>query len=84
MQKQSDTNSIKPYSPSLEVQKERHRKADCKLLQIIQALAGVLGGALWFADLASPLNISKAIQTVSLMVLGGILGYFTFLLSKHK
>ena len=69
-------------------QRQRQRQTDFKLLRMTQALSGVIGAALvftiWFADFAAPLNISNGVMTISLLILGGTVGYYAFLMSKHK
>jgi hypothetical protein len=67
--------------------KKQQLETDFKILQMLQALTSVIGAALTFTTLfsgfATFLNTSGTIQTITLLILGGILGYYAFKVSKH-
>jgi len=67
--------------------KKQQLETDFKILQMLQALTSAIGAALTFTTLFSGfvtfLNTSSTIQTITLLILGGILGYYAFKVSKH-
>ena len=72
----------------LHVPRNRPRETNLQLLRMMQALTSVIGAAsvftTFFAGLNALLNISSAILTITLFMLGGTAGYYAFKASNHK